>query len=1372
MKFISLATIALFFSFTFHSQTVHKWYQDGIVVFQMKTNSEIQIPSKNKVVDFEKLGFISNLKEEYGIFYVSQLHPNDPDELLRLTYQIEFEQILKVDELTDILGKLSFIEYAEKKELHVSFLTPNDLGANSTTGSGMWHLYKMKAQQAWDLSTGSSTVKVAITDDAIRTTHVDLTNKIVASYDAPTGGTNANPCGTNDGNHGTHVSGTVGAQTNNSTGVSSIGYNISIMAVKIGNCTGSLTHGYEGINWAANNDADVINMSWGGGGFSNYGQNVCNAAVNAGSILVAAAGNDGTNQQFYPAAYTSVVAVASTTTNDAKSSFSQYGSWVDIAAPGSAIYSTYATSNTAYSRLQGTSMASPNVSGLLGLMKSYAPNVSNQDLVSCLYSSAANINNVNANYIGQLGAGRIDAHEALLCLQQYNVSLDAGITAISSPSLTICGGSFSPTVTLKNFGQNTLTSVVINYQWNGTPLTFNWSGNLATGQITQVNLPDQFGPAGSYTFLANTINPNGALDQNNSNNQSSSSFSLEPNGQTVNLSIITDCYGDEVTWNILNDANVLVASGGPFTNSVSGNTNNYSICLPVGCYVFNINDSYGDGMAGEQYSNCSINGNYYMSGPAGNLFQMTALNANFGSSTSHNFCVSNQNIQNDAGILAVISPQGTVCSSSVSPVVQLKNYGSSPLTSALITYNVGGSSQTFNWNGNLTGGNLITVTLPSISLTNGISVLNASSSLPNGVNDQNPQNDQTTGSFIVRSNSLTLPFVETFENNPFTSGAWVLENPDNDYTWEISTIAGTVPGNNAAKMNFFQYVQSSRRDGMISPRLDFTGYSSINMTLEHAYRRFDQSTTDSLVIYVSTNCGQTYQRIFARGENGTGTLATATTSNQAFTPATSNEWCMGTIGSDCYSVSLNAFIGQEVLIKIEGYNSGTLGNNLFIDNINIQGLPIQGLPTASFNSSAPSICAGQTVAFSDQSASNITSLNWSFPGGTPSSSNQANPTVTYPNAGSYSVTLEVTNANGTNSTTNSNYVVVNPLSSEVTAVTECVSYTWNGNTYTSSGTYTFSGINTNGCDSTATLNLTITPLTNNGSVTTSICAGASYTWPANGQTYTSAQSGLTEVTNCNTATLNLTVTPSSINTIPISACGAYLWNGTTYTSSGVYTGTTTNCVTESLDLTITPLTTTGSVTTSICAGGSYIWPANGQTYTSAQSGLTDVTDCNTATLNLTVTPIPSIPIITISNNNVLSIPSQVDATYQWILCTTGLNLANQTNTSFSPTLNGIYAVEVTNNCGTTTSECVTINNMSLSEISKTISIYPNPTDAEIIISGLSNAEIEFQIHDATGRLIFNGISSNQDNVIDVKDISTGIYYLILNGFSPIKFVKE
>lgn len=1128
MKNIVISLTCILFVLTANSQSIHQWYQDGIVVFQLKQNSPVNIQSKNKVVDFQNISFIQSLTEKYGIFLVTQLHPTDRDELLRLTYQIEFNQIDKVDELVDELGRIETISYAEKKELHISFLTPNDLGANTTTGTGVWHLYKMNAQQAWDLSTGSAAVRVAITDDAILTTHVDLANKIVATYDAPSGGTNANPCGTNNGNHGTHVSGSAGAQTNNGTGVASIGYNVSLMAVKIGNCNGSLTHGYEGINWAANNGANVINMSWGGGGFSNYGQNICNAAVNAGAILVAAAGNDGTNQQFYPAAYTSVVAVASTTTNDAKSSFSQYGTWVDIAAPGSAIYSTYATS--LYSRIQGTSMASPNVAGLLGLMKSYAPNVSNQNLINCLYASATNINQVNAGFIGQLGAGRIDAYQALLCLQQYNVSVDAGITEVSSPSNTVCSGSFTPTVTLRNFGQNTLTSVVINYQWNGAAATFNWTGSLTTGQTAQVNLPVQTGPAGQYTFTAFTSLPNGVADQNNSNNQSQVSFAMDPNGQTVNLNIITDCYGDEITWNIKNSANQVIASGGPFTNLPSGSTTNYPICLPVGCYTFTIVDSYGDGMYGSQWPNCATNGNYFMTGPGGNtLFQMTAVNANFGFTTSHNFCVTAPNILNDAGISQIISPQGIFCTASVAPIVELRNYGSSPLTAVTINYQAGGASQLFNWTGNLVSGAIANVTLPTLPVTNGSTTLSAFTTLPNGVVDQNPANNQSQKTFMVHASSLSLPFVESFENNPFTQGSWVIDNPDNEITWEIATIAGTVPGNKAAKMNFFQYVQSARRDGMISPRLNFAGYSSVTMTLEHAYRRFDQSTTDSIIIYASTNCGQTYQRVFARGENGTGTFATATTTNQSFTPATSNDWCMGPIGSDCYSINLNAFIGQQVLIKIEGYNSGTVGNNLFVDNINIQGVTTNDPPTASFNSSNSTICVGGTVSYTDQSTSNITAWNWNFPGGNPSTSNIANPTVTYPTVGNYPVTIQVTNANGTNSNTVSNYVlvyqvpvvVVSPSSPIICAGTSVTllatganSYTWNyglgaGSSKTVSPatttTYTVTGSNALACDAQQTITVTVNPnptvpsIIQNGNVLSVQVAGSyTYQWYLSG----------------------------------------------------------------------------------------------------------------------------------------------------------------------------------------------------------------------------------------------------------------------------------
>jgi PKD repeat protein len=1088
------------------SQNIYRWYQDGIVVFQLKTDTDYQIPSKDKVVNFEKLDFVNSLKEKYGIYEMTQLHPNDRDLLLRKTYQIKFTHIGKVEDIIKEIANNPFIEYAEKKELHEKFLTPNDLGANTTTGTGMWHLHKINAQQAWDLSTGSASVVVAVTDDAILSTHQDLVNKLVSGYDAPTGGTNTNPCGSNNGNHGTHVSGTVGAQTNNNIGVASIGYNVSVMPVKIGNCSGSLTHGYEGLNWAANNGADVINMSWGGGGQSTYGQNVCNAAFNAGAILVAAAGNDGTTQRFYPAAYNNVIAVASTTNTDAKSGFSQYGTWVTISAPGSAIRSTYATSNTAYNRIQGTSMASPNVAGLLGLMKSYVPTASNQDIINCLLSSATNINAANPNFVGQLGSGRIDAYQALLCVGAFNVANDAGIIDINSPAPTVCGATFTPIVTLRNFGGNPLTSVTINYTFNGNSLNFPWTGNLTSGQSVQVTLPQQTAVAGAYTFTATTVNPNGQADQNNANNSSSVNFSLDPNGQTVSLTLITDCYGTEITWNIKDANNATVATGGPYTNVAGGQTNNASLCLNTGCYTFNILDSYGDGLYGSQWQSCSVNGNYYMRNSVGDtLFKMTAVNGNFGSGTSHSFCIIPSNILNDAGISEIVFPKGIVCDGSIVPVVQIRNFGSNPLTSAQITYNTGGSPQTFNWTGNLASGLSANVTLPAISVGTGAVTFTASTLLPNNTSDDNNLNNQSQQDFIVYGNGLSLPFTETFENNPFNNGTWTILNPDNEITWEIATITGTTPGNKAAKMNFFQYAQSSRRDGMISPKINLSGYTSVEMTFQHAYRRFNQTTSDSLIIYVSTDCGLNYTRIFARGENGSGTFATAATSSAAFSPANTNEWCMGTVGTNCYSVNLSQFIGQQVLIMFEGFNSGTIGNNLYIDNINITGVFNPNMPTAAFTSNNTTICEGEQVSFTNQSSTNSTSWNWSFPGGNPSSSNLQNPTVVYPAAGTYTVSLEAINNAGNNTVSTTNYITVN-----------------------SSGTLNATAVPSIICEG------------SNSSI--SVVGGSSYSWtPSNGlTTATGAQivaspSSTTTYTvsgqgNCGTINTSVTVT---VNASPV-----------------------------------------------------------------------------------------------------------------------------------------------------------------------------------------------------------------------------------------------
>ena len=150
-----------------------------------------------------------------------------------------------------------------------------------------------------------------------------------------------------------------------------------------------ITHGYQGIIYAADNGADIINCSWGGTSSSVTGQNIINYAVQSGAIVVAAAGNDNTEVKFYPASYEGVVSVAATRDNDLKASFSNYGTSITVSAPGSNIYSTLPGGDYGY--LSGTSMASPLVAGLLGLMRSFHPGMPASELINCLKSTSVPI---------------------------------------------------------------------------------------------------------------------------------------------------------------------------------------------------------------------------------------------------------------------------------------------------------------------------------------------------------------------------------------------------------------------------------------------------------------------------------------------------------------------------------------------------------------------------------------------------------------------------------------------------------------------------------------------------------------------------------------------------------------------------------------------------------------------------------------------------------------------------------------------------------------------------------------------------------------------------------------------------------------------
>ncbi len=798
---IILATVFItgIFNTSSFSQTVHQWEQDGVLIFQCKPELNISLPMLDKYyVDIKSSTFLDPFIEEYGITRVKRLYPNIDDAKLLHTYQLEFSEIYKNRELIAALQTIESIEYAEPKPLHRHFLSPNDTYYNTTN---QWHLFKIQAAQAWDISTGSASVVVAVCDNAIYTSHPDLTNKLVAGYDVAENDNNPNPAGGNDGAHGTHVSGIVGAQTNNGIGVASIGWLTSVMPIKIGrDSDGALTAGYEGIIWAADNGAEVINMSWGSGTASTYGQNVVNYAWGKGCILVAAAGNDDQETMFYPAAYNNVVAIASTSSTDAKSSFSQYGTWIDVSSPGSNIASTIP--NTSYSYMSGTSMASPLAAGLVGLMISANPALPQADVINCLLTTADNIDAQNPSYIGKLGSGRINAYEALLCMQGSAVSNDAGITSITQPSGTICNSSVAPVVVLRNFGMNNLTSVTIKYQLDGgTIQNYSWTGNLVTNQTANVTLPTISPSPGGHTFTAYTFNPNGQTDENNANDESESTFT-------------------------------------------------------------------------------------------------------------------------------------------------------------------------------------------------------------------------------VFSTGITLPFTENFESGVFTTNNWTIVNPDALTTWDIVTVGGTVPGSKAARLNFFNYASTGQRDGMVTPPLNLTGYSSATLDFKHAYRRYDTSSSDSLIVYVSTNCGVTYQRVLSMGEGGGGTFATNYTSTTEFTPTITDEWCSGPVGADCQTVDLTPFVGySNVVVKFEAYNN--YGNNLFIDNINITGTALTTPPTVEFTSSETSICEGESITFTDQSSPAITSREWTFEGGSPGTSTNASQLVTYNTAGVWDVTLEATNSFGTSSQNYPDYITVN-----------------------------------------------------------------------------------------------------------------------------------------------------------------------------------------------------------------------------------------------------------------------------------------------------------------------------------------------------------
>ena len=363
------------------------------------------------------------------------------------------------DELQSLRTSGQFL-YVEPDYLLTASATPTDLaftdgslwGLSNTGQNGGVSGADINAVPAWDITTGSSEVIVAVIDSGLRTTHQDLTANLWINVDEiPANGIDDDSNGfiddrhgidtvtgsgtpTDNTSHGTHVAGTIGAVANSGGPHVGVAWDVQLMGLKfLDTNTGFTSNAITCIEYAIANGADIINASWGGNGASSALRDAIVAAEQAGILFVAAAGNDGSNNDttpHYPSDFTvpNIISVAALDRTDGLASFSNFGaSSVDLGAPGVQILSSHAQSDTTYAFFSGTSMASPHVAGVAALVKSQFPSISVTELKARILNSATSVPSLAGR---SLTGGRVNAHEALTINGDGNLEFQLALSQI------------------------------------------------------------------------------------------------------------------------------------------------------------------------------------------------------------------------------------------------------------------------------------------------------------------------------------------------------------------------------------------------------------------------------------------------------------------------------------------------------------------------------------------------------------------------------------------------------------------------------------------------------------------------------------------------------------------------------------------------------------------------------------------------------------------------------------------------------------------------------------------------------------------------------------------------------------------------------
>ncbi len=413
----------------------------------------------------------------------------DRGKKIRQAYRANLRKMLRngkitVEELKDLRGRTEemicrelvasgAVEFAEPDYLVAPELIPTD-----EKFASQWHHAKMNSPAAWDITTGDGQVIVAVCDTGVEATHPDLAaNMMLPGFNTVDGSTNTAPVA----GHGTATAGCLAAIGNNAIGVAGMGWNFRILPVRVSNTADGYAYYSdlaEAVMWAADHGARVINVSYGAGGSSTM-DSAAKYARNKGALVCISAGNSGV-EVTYPD-YASFLLVGASDANDLKASWSNFGTALDIVAPGTSIYTT--KTGAAYGSFSGTSFSSPIAAGLAALVFALNPQLTPAEVENLILANCVDLGTAGEDKT--FGRGRINAGATLQAARQLQPNLPPVALFDATPY-----SGYAPLETEVN--------ALNSYDNDGSIVKFEWDfgdGTTALGQ----NAQHLYGKTGTYT---------------------------------------------------------------------------------------------------------------------------------------------------------------------------------------------------------------------------------------------------------------------------------------------------------------------------------------------------------------------------------------------------------------------------------------------------------------------------------------------------------------------------------------------------------------------------------------------------------------------------------------------------------------------------------------------------------------------------------------------------------------------------------------------------------------------------------------------------------------------------------------------------------